>query len=53
MATKTSHRRAKTRRVRMLEAAVRRAERKGNGSDTLWAAVQLELAGGKKVGDSK
>ena len=46
MASKESHRQRAGQRKRMLAAAVRRAERKGNSLDATWARAQFEMRTG-------
>jgi hypothetical protein len=44
---KTSPRQRHQQKVRMLKAAARRAEKRGNESDALWARAQLEIRTGE------
>jgi hypothetical protein len=43
MANKQSHRQRARQRKRLLAAAARRAERKGNQADAAWARAQHEM----------
>ena len=52
MATKESHRQRAAQRKRMLAAAVRRAERRGDSADASWARAQYELRTGDVHGTS-
>jgi hypothetical protein len=47
MANKVNHRQRAQARKRMLAAAVRRAERKGNSFDATWARAQYEMRAGE------
>ena len=44
---KTNHRQRHQQKVRMLKAAARRAEKRGNSLDATWARAQLEIRTGE------